>query len=393
MKKLKVAVMGWEPPFRGKVKTGAGMYLSYLAELGLFSRARGKKVCLTFICPAEKNSRIYRRGYKVIFVHTPGFREDNPYAEDVLYPTSKKFAERLLGRRKPVDLREFDLVFVNSFAFGELIARTKSVNFAYISHRPEFLREDFAKRFGLKFFNKRRLRRDAKLEEKSIRNSKHVVTVSKACKRVLTRKYNRPVDVIYNGVDTRLFKRMQTQTNGKTVFIYTGRNHPEKGVDLLLQAAKLLANRGRSDFEIRLYTDDGISLKRSAKKYGISEKVKIMGWWHLHELPHQYSSSTFSIMPSYWESFSYSVVEGMACGVPAIVSSAGALPEIVNEENGFVFKTGEVDELADLMEEVCKFEPRHVNEMGQKGISLVKKRFSKENFLENYLTFIDKAVA
>ncbi|GAI15263.1 unnamed protein product, partial [marine sediment metagenome] len=85
MRKLKVAVLGWEPPSRNRVVTGAGMYLGYLAELGVFARARGRKLSLTFIVPSQRDRLVHREGYRVLFVRTPRFREHRPYDADVLY--------------------------------------------------------------------------------------------------------------------------------------------------------------------------------------------------------------------------------------------------------------------------------------------------------------------
>lgn len=391
MRKLKVAVLGWEPPSRSRVATGAGMYLGYLAELGVFARARGRKLSLTFIVPSQRDRLAHCEGYRVLFVRTRGFREHRPYDADVLYPATKQFAERLLGRRSPVNLKKFDVILANSFAFGELIARARLDNLVYISHRPEFLREKFAERFGVRIASKRRLRRDARLETKAIENSNRTITVSKACKRELARRFNRScIDVIYNGIDTNLFSRVRCEPNGKTVFTYAGRNHPEKGIGLLLQSVQRVVDRGCSNFELRLLTDDGISLRRAVKRMGLSRHVKLVGWRRLRELSRYYSASTFTIMPSYWESFSYATAEGLACEVPAIVSTAGALPEMVDGEVGLCFRAGSERELTYRLEEACTCDPERAVEMGRRGRRRVKQQFSKEAFLSKYLQYVER---
>lgn len=393
MRRLKVAVLGWEPPSRSRVVTGAGMYLGYLAELGTFARARGRKLSLTFIIPSQRDRLVHREGYRVRFVHIAGFRERHPYDTDVMYPATKRFAKRLLGKRSPIDLKRFDVVLANSFAFGELIARARLDNLVYISHRPEFMREKFAKRFGVRMASKRRLRRDARLEAKAIENSKRTITVSKACKRDLAQRFDRGrIDVIYNGVDTNLFSRVGCESNGKVVFTYAGRNHPEKGIGLLLRSVQRAVNRGCSDFELQLLTDDGVSLRRAVKRMGLSPWVKLVGWQRLRELPRYYSASNFTIMPSYWESFSYATAEGLACEVPTIVSMTGALREMVDDEVGLCFRPGSERELADRLEEACTYDPERAAEMGRRGRRRVKQQFSKEAFLANYLRYIERFV-
>jgi len=367
------------------------MYLSYLTELGAFARARGRKLNLTFIVPSQRDGVVHREGYRVLFVRTQRFCEGRRYDADVLYPTTKRFAERLLGKRSLVDLKKFDVVLATSFAFGELIARVGLDKLVYISHRPEFLREKLTERFRVRMASKCRLRRDAKLEAKAIENSGRTITVSEACRRELARRFNRGrIDVIYNGVDTKLFSRATCESNRKSVFTYAGRNHPEKGVGLLLRGVQRAIDRGCSDFEVRLFTEDGASLRQAAKRMGLSKYVKLMEWRRLRELPRHYSASTFTIMPSYWESFSYATAEGMACEVPAIVSTAGALPEIVSDGVGLRFKAGSEHELAHRLEEACSCDPERAAEMGRRGRMRVKQRFSKKAFLSNYLRYVER---
>lgn len=393
MRRFKVAVLGWEPPSRSRVATGAGMYLGYLTELGAFARGQGLKLDLTFIVPSQKDRLARHNHYRVLFVKTRGFCERRPYDADVLYPAARQFAERLVGRRSPVDIKKFDVVLASSFAFGELIARAKLDNLVYISHRPEFLREKLAGRFGVKLATRSRLGRDARMEAKAVENSVRTVTVSKACKRELARKFDRTrIDVIYNGVDTGLFHRVGGEPNGKVVLTYAGRNHPEKGLQLLLRGVRHVVDQGCSDFEIRLLTNDGISLRRAVERMDISEQVKMLGWHRLRDLPKYYSGSTFTIMPSYWESFSYATAEGLACEVPALVSTAGALPEIVNEGVGMRFRVGDEFDLARKLEDACHCDPGDVVLMGKRGRRYIQYRFSKETFLKNYLDYIEHFV-
>ncbi|MFH1822016.1 MAG: glycosyltransferase family 4 protein [Methanobacteriota archaeon] len=393
MERLKIAVLGWEPPSRRRVHTGAGMYLTYLTELGMFAKTKGRKLSLTFIAPSQCDRLVHREGYRVLFVRTPKFCERRPYDEDVLYPAAKRFVTRLLEKSGSVDLKKFDLVLANSFAFGELIDRAKPDNLVYVSHRPEFLREKLAERFEISMANKRRLSRDARLEAKSIEGSTRTITVSRACRQELARRFNRSrIDVIYNGVDTKLFNRVKCEANEKTVFTYAGRNHPEKGLYLLLQGARHAVDGGCSDFEIRLFTENSASLRHAVKHMHLSKHVKPMGWRRLRELPRLYSASTFTIMPSYWESFSYATVEGMACEVPAIVSNAGALPEIVNDKVGLVFRTGDERELALRIEEACSCDSERVAQMGCRGRRRIKRQFSKKAFLRNYLQYAERFV-
>jgi glycosyltransferase involved in cell wall biosynthesis len=62
------------------------------------------------------------------------------------------------------------------------------------------------------------------------------------------------------------------------------------------------------------------------------------------------------VMPSIWpEPFGRIPVEANRLGVPAVVSSAGGLPEtVVNGVTGYVFKAGDADDLAEKVVKVLE---------------------------------------
>lgn len=372
------------------------MYLSYLTELGRFSRAGKTRLDLTFIVPWGKDALLQRDSYRVLLLKTRGFDKKRPYDGNVLYPSCRNFASRLLEDKNSVDPKDFDLILANSFAFGEFISRAQHLeNIIYISHRPEFLREKFAEQFKVNLGDKRRLRKDAELEAKSVENSKQVLTVSKACKEGLAKRYQRnKITVIYNGIDGGVFSRAQTPPNGgKTVFTYVGRNHPEKGVSLLLNSVKKLIDRDHGkNFELQLITNDGVSLRRVVKKSGLSSRVRFIKWKSPKRLRWYYSGSTFTIMPSYWESFSYVVAESLSCETPVIVSNAGALPELVDKKVGLLFRVGDSDDLTKQLWEASERSHESVVEMGKRGRKKIQNSFSKSAFLTNYLKFIEETI-
>ncbi len=49
------------------------------------------------------------------------------------------------------------------------------------------------------------------------------------------------------------------------------------------------------------------------------------------DLPAYYAGAACLVLPSHYEGFGFPPLEAMACGCPAIVSSAGALPEIAGD--------------------------------------------------------------
>ncbi len=236
------------------------------------------------------------------------------------------------------------------------------------------------------------------MEEKSIINSQRTLTVSEACKRVLIEHYNslneKNVNAIYNGIDTDLFSQTHVPRNqDKAIFTYVGRNDPEKGIFLLLQSFRDLKDEdGEENFELRLVTTNESSLQRAIKRFDLSDHVIFSGWKSPKELPKIYSSTTFTVIPSYWESFSYVTAESLSCGTPVITSSAGALPEIVDHDVGLLFPVGDTKGLTEQARKACSYSCEHIRKMGGNGREKAQTYFTKETFLENYLKFIRKYI-
>jgi len=87
------------------------------------------------------------------------------------------------------------------------------------------------------------------------------------------------------------------------------------------------------------------------------------------------------VMPSRTEGFGRSAVEAMAMAKPVIASDVGALPEIVsNGLTGYNFRDGDVDALADRMNELAADEQKRAT-FGLRARALAEERFDLKAML------------
>ena len=88
------------------------------------------------------------------------------------------------------------------------------------------------------------------------------------------------------------------------------------------------------------------------KKNKLDQKVIFTGFVDYPDLPEFYAKSDIVVVPSeIYESFSYTVAQGMACGKPVIASEIGGIPETTNYGNaGLLFEPGNVDQLTGKIE-------------------------------------------
>jgi len=127
--------------------------------------------------------------------------------------------------------------------------------------------------------------------------------------------------------------------NGNYVLFY-GRISQEKGVSVLLDAAKQLPNL---NFKI---LGDGTLL--NDYKENASNNVDFLGFKSGKELVSYIKNARFVVVPSIcYENNPMAIVEAMSLGTPAIGSNIGGIPELIEDgTTGFLFEAGSGNDLA-----------------------------------------------
>jgi glycosyltransferase involved in cell wall biosynthesis len=144
--------------------------------------------------------------------------------------------------------------------------------------------------------------------------------------------------------------RRREQGLDENVFLvgFAGRLVPEKGVLDLVDAAHALAKGGLKLQVVLLGT--GPLEDELRRRTGGDADVKLLPPRPRHEIAPFYQSLDAFVLPSrttpQWkEQFGMVAAEAMACGVPVVGSSSGAIPDILGR-TGLVFPEGDVPALA-----------------------------------------------
>lgn len=184
---------------------------------------------------------------------------------------------------------------------------------------------------------------------------------------------------VYPGVDTNVFERLDGHRKERGRLIMVGRTGDrKKGILYLLQALQLLKG---DDVDIKLIVVDKVTPGDSyalalVKKYGLEGMVTFTGRITTEELVREYSASEIAITPSVYEGFGLPAAEAMACEVPVIATTAGALPEVVAEgETGILVPPQDPHALARAIKRLYGDEPLR-RRMGGEGRRRVEQCFS-----------------
>lgn len=131
------------------------------------------------------------------------------------------------------------------------------------------------------------------------------------------------------------------------VVTFQGRLVTTKGVGILMEAARILAEQNRT-FEL-LIVGEGparASLERMAQAAPLANRVRFAGRLAGAELNAALADASVVVVPSLGgEVFGLVVAENMLRGLPVITSDLGAFVEVLGD-GGLTFRTGDAAELA-----------------------------------------------
>lgn len=138
-----------------------------------------------------------------------------------------------------------------------------------------------------------------------------------------------------------------------TLFLTVRRLESRMGLDTLVEAAAIVARRGRN---FRLLIGGGGSqretLERAANERGLQEHLFFLGRVPEESLAPGYSAADCFVLPTRaLECFGLIVLEAWATATPVIASNVAAIPELVEQQGAdWLFTVDRAEELADRME-------------------------------------------
>ena len=179
----------------------------------------------------------------------------------------------------------------------------------------------------------------------NVSRASHVIAVSEATRLdMITYLQVSPdrVSVVPHGVeprfhplDTDQIERYRRAARLPERFaLYLGTIQPRKNLGRLISAFELCAEQD-PDLHLVLAGKPGWMAEpvlNRARQSPFSERIRLTGYVPDAQLPLLYGAASVFAFPSLYEGFGLPVLEAMACGVPVVISSRGALPELAGAD-------------------------------------------------------------
>lgn len=206
--------------------------------------------------------------------------------------------------------------------------------------------------------------------------------LDKLTKRSFLKDY--PVEVIYNGIDTDLFRPVDG-TN------FRKKNNLEGKTIILGVASEWTKRKGLRDFIVlssrisRQYKIILVGLSAQQLKEIPAEILGLKRTNNVQELIELYSTADVFVNPTYEDNFPTTNLEALACGTPVIAYDTGGCGECISDEGGKLIPRGDLDA---LYRSIIEFDGAAYK--GDVCRNQVITRFDKKSMISKYVQLYER---
>jgi phosphatidylinositol alpha-1,6-mannosyltransferase len=172
---------------------------------------------------------------------------------------------------------------------------------------------------------------------------------------------------------------------------------PEKGVEDLVVAARLLADRG-VDVVVTFAGSgpEAAHLADMAAKLGVADRIVFTGSVPYDQIPGLYAEADVFVLASapratWQEQFGFAVVEAMASGLPVLAGDSGSLDDVVGDPQQLVTPQYP-GRLADALQRLAA-DPARREALGSANRTSAEQRYDRDVVAGRILAFYEAALS
>ncbi len=221
-----------------------------------------------------------------------------------------------------------------------------------------------------------------------------IITVSEYAKNDISRDFQIPRNkfrVVPNGINRDLFYPIPEIKRERNRIIATNSaDMPLKGLRYLLQAVAEVSKIHDIKLTVIGAPKKNGDVAKLIRKLDIGRRIHFTGRVDNGEFVRQYAKASLAVVPSMYEGFGLPAGEAMACGVPVISTTGGALPEVVGDA-GLLVPPADSKALAKAISELFEY-PERAKEIGRAGYKRVNELFTWKKAAERTVEVYREAI-
>ncbi len=235
---------------------------------------------------------------------------------------------------------EFDLVHDNqSLGYGLLLIERLGLPVLGTIHHPITVDRRLELTHARSRYQRLTLRRwysFTRMQTRVAKRLTRIITVSESSLHDIHADHGVPLErlnIVPVGVDPELFRPIPTVARVPGRLITTASaDVTMKGLRYLLEAVAKLCTERHVELVVIGKPKPGGRSAETIDRLGLSDVVTFVSGVPDARIIELYSEAELAVVPSLYEGFSLPAIEAMACGVPLVATTGGAIPEVVGAD-------------------------------------------------------------
>lgn len=184
--------------------------------------------------------------------------------------------------------------------------------------------------------------------------------------------------VIGNGVDKEVFFQEHHKANDYFTIGFIGSPAPFKGLNVFLDALKLIPDKIRVNLRVTIASQYSLS---------VPSGIELIKPKNDTEMRSFYNHCDCFVFSSVVEGFGLPPLEAMACGTPVISTDCGGVKDYLDDTNSIIVPVNNPNVLAKSIIEILK-NPIILADLSAAGL-ITSKKYTLDNMLNCYRNFIN----
>lgn len=174
-------------------------------------------------------------------------------------------------------------------------------------------------------------------------------------------------------------KSIISKTPKGNYLFYFGRLSREKGIEMLVEVVKEL------NVELKI-AGTGPLFSKLLKSTEKNSNIKILGFKSGDELNQLIQNCSYVCVPSEWyENNPLTIIESFNLGKPVVGANIGGIPELIQDNRGFLFNTKDYEALKKTLTIAINLSEEKYSEYSQNALMFAYKNLSENHHYENLI--------